>query len=133
VFSLCFVRVIYTLFCSFCGLHLKIKKADNSVITSKFYSILATIQHEKALREYILRKTKWMRRTFDRVDCNAHHSAFKKLTVFQKISTTKLIHNLANTNRQNYLYYSASPLCPGCLIKEETFEHVLICDHLPTA
>jgi len=104
---------------------------DNSVITSKSYSTLSTLKHEKALRAYILRKTKCTQRTFDGVDWKAHYSAFNKLTVFQRISTAKLIHNLANTNRQNYLYYSTSPSCPGCLSAEETFEHVLICDHPP--
>jgi hypothetical protein len=72
---------------------------DNSVITSKFYSTLATLQHEEALRAYILRKTKCKQRTFDRVDWKAHHLAFNNLTVYQKISTAKLIHNPANTNR----------------------------------
>jgi hypothetical protein len=39
-----------------------------------------------------------------------------------------LFHILANSNRQNFLYYHARPLFEGCQSKEETFKHVKICD-----
>jgi hypothetical protein len=40
----------------------------------------------------------------------------------------KLIHNLANTNRQNNLYYNTtSDCCPCWSFTEETFQHVLSC------
>jgi hypothetical protein len=38
-----------------------------------------------------------------------------------------LIHQLANTNKQNALYYHTSPLCPLCSLDEETIHHVLTC------
>jgi len=41
----------------------------------------------------------------------------------------KLIHSLANTNRQNNLYYGDSSLCPICHEAEETMRHVLTCSH----
>jgi hypothetical protein len=47
--------------------------------------------------------------------------------VSQKCLTAKLIHGLANVNKQNQLYYNASPVCPCCQEAEESFEHVLTC------
>lgn len=41
--------------------------------------------------------------------------------------SSKLIHNLANTNCRNCLYYQTSYLCPGCQAAKETFEQVLKC------
>jgi hypothetical protein len=67
------------------------------------------------------------------VDWEVHSQAFKQLSRFQRIGTSKLIHNLSNTNRQNKLLYGQSDLCPGCGENEETFEHVLQCSHAPTA
>jgi hypothetical protein len=61
------------------------------------------------------------------VDWQAHRRAYTRLTKFQELSITKLIYNLANTNRQNSLFYGTSNLCPGCQWEEETFEHVLRC------
>jgi hypothetical protein len=101
---------------------------DNSVITSKYYTKLATAMHNKPMEEYIMKKTKWTLRTFHKVDWLARERAYKRLTRNQKIGTTKLIHNLANTNRQNHLFYGTTNLCPGCHSLEETFEHVLKCN-----
>jgi hypothetical protein len=58
-------------------------------------------------------------REFKMVHWTAHEKAFKQLTWHQQIHTAKLIHNLANINRQNFLYYKTSPLCPGCDTEEE--------------
>jgi hypothetical protein len=44
-----------------------------------------------------------------------------------KISTAKIIQHLANTNRQNSLYYGTTNAYPCCLSMEETFQHVLLC------
>jgi hypothetical protein len=63
------------------------------------------------------------------VDWNAHERAFKRLTCQQKILVSKLVHGLANTNRQNHLYYNTSNLCPICNAVEETFEHILTYQH----
>jgi hypothetical protein len=49
------------------------------------------------------------------------------MTKFQQIALAKLIHNLANTNYQNSLFYKSTPLCPLCKEHEETFQHVLQC------
>lgn len=65
--------------------------------------MLASICHEQDLKTYILKKTKWTSFVFTSIDWPAHKSAFNKPTRHQKITTAKLIHNLANTNRQNFL------------------------------
>jgi hypothetical protein len=80
---------------------------DNSVITFKYYSVLLSALHEQELVTYILRKTKWTTSTFHLVHWTAHSSAYRKLTVHRQIQISKLIHNLANTNRQNHIYYKA--------------------------
>jgi hypothetical protein len=64
---------------------------------------------------------------FLKVDWEAHSRAFHHLSRHKQIQTAKLIHNLANTNRQNRLYYGTSSACPGCLHQEEIFEHVILC------
>jgi hypothetical protein len=86
---------------------------DNSVITSTYFSILSQSRHDPSLRDYIMKKTKWSNREFNMVDRISHENAFKPLTRHQKITMAKLIHNLANTNKQNYLYYRTSPSHTG--------------------
>jgi len=97
------------------------------VITLKWYTTLSKQKYDQLLKLYILKKTKWHLRLFDKVDWEAHQRAFRKQTRFQQIGLAKIIHNLANTNRQNSLLYNTNPLCPLCEISEETFEHVLTC------
>jgi hypothetical protein len=83
--------------------------------------------HEKPMKDYIMKMTQWSPTVFQKVDWTAHERAFKCLTCNKQISTSKLIHHLANTNRQNHLFYGTSNKCPGCQSFEETFEHVLKC------
>jgi hypothetical protein len=105
---------------------------DNSIITPKYYSSIVTALHNDTLKQYILCKTRWTDRVFHSVDWTSHSRAFNCLSRQQKIQTAKLIHNLANTNLQNHLYYGTSSACPGCQQDEETFEHVLTCSFPPT-
>jgi hypothetical protein len=100
---------------------------DNKVISSKYFTTISQGRHERHLQEYILRRTKWSWGELNKIDWDSHEKAFKHLTRHQQIITAKLIHNLVNTNRQNFLYYQTSPLCPGCRQVEETMEHVLLC------
>jgi len=106
---------------------------NHSVITSKWYTTMSKQKHNESLKQYILKKTKCHPRLFDKVDWEAHQSAFRRLTRFQQIGIAKIIHNLANTNRQNSLLYHTSSLCPLCQMKEETFEHVLTCSDTRTS
>jgi hypothetical protein len=78
-----------------------------------------------------MRKTKWTSSHFSSVHWDSFERAFRRLTCQKRINTSKLIFNLANTNKQNSLYYDISPICPGCKAAEETFEHVLICPFPP--
>jgi len=107
--------------------------SQNGIITSKYYTMLSTAHHDQPLVEYIVKKTKWSPATFCTVDWAAHDRAFRRLSRFQHIGISKMIHNLSNTHRQNRLLYGHSDLCPGCRVNEETFEHVLQCSHAPTA
>jgi hypothetical protein len=100
---------------------------NGSVMTSKFYTVLSRAMHDNTLSDYILRETKWSATIFAMVDWDTHERAFKRLTQYQKITTVKLIHNLANTNHQNHLYYGKDNRCPVCQSKEEMFEHILKC------
>lgn len=61
--------------------------------------------YDKDLMRYILKKTKWSESVFAMVDWDLHEKGFGRLTQFQKLSIAKLIHNLANANCQNHLYY----------------------------
>jgi hypothetical protein len=100
---------------------------DDSVITSKLYPILSSCLHKDSLKAYIIKKAGWTPATFDLINWTAHGRAFSRLSRQQQISTAKLVHNLANTNRQNHLLYNKPSTCPCCNTDEETFEHVLRC------
>jgi hypothetical protein len=108
------------------GFRLRLLCKDG-LITSNYYRILTQAHHDQPIIDYIIKKTGWTLATFNEVDWDSHQRAFKRLTRFQRIGISKLIHNLSNTNRQNKLYYGSSDLCPGCSKEEETFEHVLRC------
>jgi hypothetical protein len=103
---------------------------DRSVITSRLYRTLATCLYRKSLTNYILQKTGWSQRVIDMVNWDVHGQAFCRLSRQQKISTTKLLHKLINTNCQNRIYYGTSDLCPCCGIHEESFHHLLTCPDL---
>jgi hypothetical protein len=94
--------------------------------------MLAQAMHEKPMEAYILKKTNWTIPIFHKVDWMAHEQVFNRLTRSQQLSISKLIHNLANTNRQNNLFYGTSNLCPGCQSHEETFGHMLKFNYPPT-
>jgi len=55
--------------------------------------------------------------------------AFRRLTTFCRIGTSKLIHGLAHTSHRNNLFYGLASNCPICSQEVETFEHVLLCMH----
>lgn len=110
------------------------------MITSQYYKQLAKAYHENGLIDYIVKRTKWSWHIYNLVDWDAHGRAFSKLTKYQQIHMAKLLHNLANTKWQNFLYYKSSALCqgwqnflnyrssalcPGCKAEEEIFQHVL--------
>jgi hypothetical protein len=103
---------------------------DMSVMTSKVASTLAVSLHDTPIVAHILRKTGWTQLIFERVHWDAHERAFCQLPRYSQHSMAKLIHSLANTNRQNNLYYEDSSLCPICHEAEETMRHVLTCSHL---
>jgi hypothetical protein len=102
---------------------------DMSVMTSKVASTLAVSLHDTPIVAHILRKTGWTQLIFERVHWDAHERAFCQLPRYSQHSMAKLIHSLANTNRQNNLYYEDSSLCPICHEAEETMRHVLTCSH----
>jgi hypothetical protein len=99
----------------------------DSTITTKLYHTLHTAQHSDSLRNHIIGKANWSPQVFNMADWDAHERSYKCLTRHQKITTSKLLHQLVNTNRQNRLYYGESDKCPCCNQMEETFQHVLQC------
>lgn len=100
---------------------------QNSILTSKYYQVLASDFYDKEVKEYIIWKTKWTPNLFEKVNWLSNERAFKRLPQTQKISSAKLIYILANTNCHNHLLYNTSALCPRCLDQKETFQHVLTC------
>jgi hypothetical protein len=100
---------------------------SGSPLTSKFYTKITQALHEQNLITFILCRTNWTPRIFSSVNWEAHRRAFQWLTKDQQIPIAKLIHQQANTNRQNHLFYKTSPLCPCCQTEDETFEHLLTC------
>jgi hypothetical protein len=86
---------------------------ENCVITSKYRSI------------------KWSHSEFNLVHWTAHGAAFGRLSCHQQISIAKLIHNLANTNRNFFYttihchYVQGAPLRKNCL----TMSFVVLSHH----
>jgi hypothetical protein len=60
--------------------------------------VLQDAMREKPMKDYIMKKTQWSPAVFQKVDWTAHERAFKCLMHNKQISTSKLIHHLANTN-----------------------------------
>jgi hypothetical protein len=97
---------------------------DSSVLTANVQSTLVTTLHEANLEDYIMKKYNWLKQTFQKVNWDTHEKAFRHLHRYCRHSTAKLLHGLVNTNRQNFLYYQQSPLCPICQQVEETLQHI---------
>jgi hypothetical protein len=74
-----------------------------------------------------MKKSGWASYIFSLLQWDAHERAFKCLTFSQNCITAKLVHGLANTNRQHHVFYNTSPTCPCCQEVDESFEHVLFC------
>jgi hypothetical protein len=49
------------------------------IIHSKYYHMLAQAHHSQPLVDYILRKTGWSKSTFNRIDWDSQHRAFRRL------------------------------------------------------
>jgi len=102
---------------------------DASVLTAKVQSTLVSSLHGGNIEMHIMRKANWTRTVFNKIHWDAHEKAFKRLPRYSQHSTAKLIHGLINTNRQNFLFYGQSALCPICQQTEETMEHLFTCPH----
>jgi hypothetical protein len=63
----------------------------SGLISSKYYKMIAQAHHSQPLIDHILSKTGWTLSTFRIMDWDSHHRAFRRLTHFQRISTTKLV------------------------------------------
>jgi hypothetical protein len=100
---------------------------DNSVITSKLNQVIAAEAHTTNIQKHIQRKAKLTPAQFHKIHWVAHGRAFCRLTSFNQISTSKLLHQLVHTNCQSHLLYASSASCPGCGTHEEFLEHVLLC------
>jgi len=95
--------------------------------------MIAAASHDPSLKAHIMKKMKWSEQISLRIDWDSHCRAFRQLPCQRKFSIAKLIHGLANTNRQNHLYYKMSKnLCRGCQREGETFEYVLLCSYSAT-
>jgi hypothetical protein len=54
---------------------------------------------------------------------------FLSFAALQFQYTSKLLHGLVNTNKQNHLYYGKSSLCPLCQECKESLSHIFTCKH----
>jgi hypothetical protein len=102
---------------------------NGSVITSKLYHVLSTAAHDASIIHYIQEKVGWTQVQFDKVHWSVHGRAFCRLTRFQQLMTSKLIHNQVYTNRWHHFIQGGSNQCPSCTTQEETLECILVCPH----
>ncbi len=106
---------------------------ENTVITSKLFNFVTKALHDKALGDHVIREAGWTQQTFQLADWDAHERAFWRILRFTRHYTSKMIHSLLNTNRQNRIYYGKFDQCPFCQTSEETMEHIFLCQHATAA
>ena len=80
-----------------------------------------------AIQHTICKQENWTVTQFGQVDWLAHSYAFNNAWSTKRITLSKLVHKLLNTNEQNRKFYGKNDTCPCCLCHPETFLHVLIC------
>lgn len=101
----------------------------NIVLTSKFYIFITKAMHDWAIERNIICKAHWDPNTFKLVDWDAYERTYWRLPWSTHHYTSKLIHSLFNTNKQNQLYYSKSALCLICQEYDDLLEHVFTRQH----
>jgi hypothetical protein len=82
--------------------------------------VKGTLRHElykASLQVTICKQEGWTDYQFNQVDWSAHEYAFQSTWSAKRITYTKLVHNLLNTNVKNKQFYGKSDLCPCCHYK----------------
>ena len=97
------------------------------ILTSNILTCAKELSLTPALRDQILRQTKWDLPIYNLVDWDSHGKAFQTLRWVHRISTCKLIHGLHQTQSRDAKFYGSPPTCPLCHIAEETLNHVFSC------
>lgn len=77
----------------------------------------------------IQQDNKWSSEQFNSIDWKLYKLALNRIPRSQRISITKLSHQLWNTNIQNQRFYGQSNLCPYCRDHPEDLDHVFTCGH----
>ncbi len=106
---------------------------NDTIITSKLYPTLVGSLHDPKLIAHTLKKTNQTHRIFQKVHWDVHEPAFHRKTRHKQCMLVKLIHGQASTYHQNHIFYGDSNQYPICHNAEETFEHILHCNHPTTA
>ena len=96
-------------------------------LLSKVKSTLRRELYKASLQATISKQEGWTDYLFNQVDWSAHEYAFQSTWSAKRITHTKLVHNLLNTNVKNKQFYGKSDLCPCCNQTSETLLHVFTC------
>jgi hypothetical protein len=96
-------------------------------LLSKVKSTLRRELYKASLQATICKQEGWTDYQFNQVDWSAHEYAFQSTWSAKRITYTKLLHNLLNTNVKNRQFYGKSDLCPCCNHNSETLHHVFTC------
>jgi hypothetical protein len=96
-------------------------------LLSKVKSTLRRELYKASLQATISKQEGWTDYQFNQVDWSAHEYAFQSTWSAKRITYTKLVHNLLNTNVKNKKFYGKSDLCPCCNQTSETLLHVFTC------
>jgi hypothetical protein len=102
---------------------------NDEILVSNLLRPIKHVLYYQPLQEKLKRDNNWTESQFSTIDWPSYKCALRKLPRSQRISISKLSHQLWNTNRQNKQYYNYSNLCPYCQQEEESILHVFTCKH----
>jgi hypothetical protein len=98
-------------------------------LTSKWHATLQEQAHADSLHQTIYKNSKWSEDQFNMVDWAAFKYFLHCLSWGRQISYCKLLHGIHNTNAQNKKFYNQPGLCPHCQLHQESFCHMMTCQH----
>jgi hypothetical protein len=102
---------------------------NGELLTGDIRSTIQDFEYSHPIQATLKKYNSWSSNQFDMVDWGAFFLAIRRVPRSNRVSITKLSHQLWNTKSQNHHDYNCSASCPLCHHPLETPSHVLKCPH----
>jgi hypothetical protein len=97
-------------------------------VPSNHSKVIRDAYHSQGIIKYLKTANNWSQSTFNSIWWSVHGKAIHKLTMGQKTTIQKYLHNRLPSNYRENLYYPyLTKYCKCCENETETQEHILIC------